>query len=191
MNYIDFIPRELIELILFNFNDTNRFLNLYAAFPSLKNIIVDFWNRKVKKDFPMLNPEVIPTYLFEYKNQDIFAIIINHSIIKEIYESALREFRNLGTFNNAPRYFLSNIKNYNLLLIPEEMRREKIFVDRLMLSLYRNSVTSFVWLYKQYSNYFISLYIPELGNMIYEVSPTEAFNLLLHIISNGGRTQDD
>ena len=93
MNYFDFLPEDVIGIVLVNINphyysnDMNDLNNLTKFSDVIKGILSDykFWNIKIKKNMPEVDLSLIPNYLYDFRNKKLINILANVSLLYSSY----------------------------------------------------------------------------------------------------------
>lgn len=98
MNYFDFLPEEMLAVILYDVDSTRDLITLSDLHRSFKNILQNelFWSTKIRLTFPNLDFRVVPDYLWKYKDKELYTILANYRRLYEIYENVIRTFININ-----------------------------------------------------------------------------------------------
>ncbi len=188
MNYFHTIPKELLEIILFNLDDPLILFELYD-FDGFKDILTDniFWNKKIKQDFPEINNKFVPSHLLN-NNSNIFAVISNYSILLRSYKSTkkiIETYFRLRTDYNIS-YLLNSINIFDVLFVKGD-QKEKIFKGFILRK--ADDYESNIVIWGQYNKITLQVNIYNMFRSYifgeYNISSEELFNILFHIHCNG------
>ena len=200
MNYIDIIPRELIELILYDITSPYDLISV-SNLNTVSQVINNnrFWDAKIRKEFPDVNFALIPSYLYKLESESLAINLANYSHLYQSYKEVkdtINFFQNSSQIGNVltqPRssFKLSSVNNIAAIIPPyaDPNTRTKL-LDNFINGLHFELSSTISFYRDQRIGYIIQISYHNVRERYnYTVDINIIFDLLLHIYCNGvGRT---